>query len=109
MLAVCSADEIRDALVLVAPYAKWDSQCRTDTSDGFGASISVLMAGQAIVVALFGEIGARGKLSARRLEKRTGEVIAALASAIEAKKAKWAELRARPISDEEKIALAAGL
>ena len=61
------------------------------------------MAAQAIVVALFGEVEVCEKLSAARLAKRASKVIEALSLVIDAKKAKWAELKARPISDEEKF------
>jgi hypothetical protein len=102
-LAVCSATEIMNALVLIAPYAKWEGKYKMGVSEALSGSISVLMAAQAIVVALFGEVEACEKLSAARLAKRASKVIEALSLVIDAKKAKWAELKARPISDEEKF------
>jgi hypothetical protein len=104
VLAVCSAEEIMEALSLIAPYARREGKSKLEMSDDhLGGRISILMAGQALVVALFGEIEAREKLSDDRLAERPAKVIKALSLAIDAKMAKWAELRARSISDEAKF------
>ena len=109
-LAMCSADEIKEALVLIAPYAKCQGKYKLDVSDSLSGNITVVVAGQAIVVALFDEIEARQKFKSEdRLSKRANEVIKSLALAIDTKKAKWAELRARPISNEAKLEAAFAL
>jgi hypothetical protein len=106
-LAVCSAEEITEASLLIAPYARWQGKSKLEVSDQLGGSISILMAGQALVIALFDEIKAREKLSDDRLAERAAEVIEALSVAKDARKTWWDELRARPISDEAKFEAAA--
>jgi hypothetical protein len=105
-LAACSADEIKEALVLVAPYAKCEGKYKLDVSDSLRGNIAVVVTGQAIYVTLFTEMEARQKFKSEdSLEKRAKKVIKALALAIDTKKARWDEIRARPISDEAKFAL----
>jgi Protein of unknown function (DUF3102) len=96
ILEACSAEELVEAMRLIAPYAKSEAGFELDSvKSPIDAWAAITVVAQSTYVVLYDELKGRQKRSEESQQKRAKKVLQSLSEACDAKLAKLADIRTR--------------